>query len=130
MTSTAIPQDIFNCILDELPKHDHLTLKACSTVARCFVGPCQARLFRKITISTHRGRCWRLRKVLAQSPHIGHYIRILILEPHRSTRAVTQTVTISFIFCEERLPPLLDLLPISSLRALHLKIPPGEPRHL
>jgi len=131
MISTAIPQDIFNCILDELPNHDHLTLMACSTVARFLVEPCQARLFRQITISAHLGRCRRLHEVLTQSPHIGHYIRILILEPHRSARAQTPTTdTISFIFCEARLPPLLDLLPIGSLRAFHLKLPPGEPRPL
>ncbi|KAF8068988.1 hypothetical protein FPV67DRAFT_1448823 [Lyophyllum atratum] len=116
MSSTSIPEDAVDAILDEIPLGDRSTFLSCSMVARSFVAPSQARLFRQIYLYPYQDRCRRLHNLLTQSPHLAQYIRALILEPDPPPARGPSTDYENWIFSEPDLRPCLDLL--SNLRTL------------
>ncbi|KAJ7488927.1 hypothetical protein FB451DRAFT_1552871 [Mycena latifolia] len=73
------PQEIIDAIIDEIPLAPRATLAACSLTATAFVTSSQRRLFWGISIS-NLGAYERTAVRLAESPHLGAYVRHLALD--------------------------------------------------
>ncbi|KAJ7672330.1 hypothetical protein DFH06DRAFT_1176006 [Mycena polygramma] len=69
--SSSLAQELIDVIVDEVPRN---TLTACSLVAKSFLVPSQRRLFRAILSEFERAR-----DLFAMSPHLGGYVRHLVL---------------------------------------------------
>ncbi|KAJ6557819.1 hypothetical protein B0H19DRAFT_121613 [Mycena capillaripes] len=101
--STRLPQELIDAIIDEFdisltdatnPRvfADRKTLRSCALASHAFVRPSQRKLFS--TVNTRDtfykgpdGRCRLFAKLLCFAPHVGKYVKNLILgyRPARST---------------------------------------------
>ncbi|KAJ7449032.1 hypothetical protein B0H11DRAFT_2079264 [Mycena galericulata] len=103
-STVQLPQELIDAIIDEFDISlqdkdnptlypDRNTLRACALVSRAFVGPSQRQLFSTVTLGANgyygappdeRSRSFS--KILSSKPHIGSYVKNLILS-YRSARS-------------------------------------------
>ncbi|KAG5638344.1 hypothetical protein H0H81_000587 [Sphagnurus paluster] len=125
--SLSIPEDVVNIILDQFEDTPNdlqiRTFLACSTIARPFLAPSQARLFKKVILHSDGSKCnkcQRLYVLLTQSPHLALHIRVLVLDPAPQWFKLPDDPELpNWIFREEKLAPVLDIIPY--LRAIHIR---------
>ncbi|KAJ7023042.1 hypothetical protein C8F04DRAFT_1271775 [Mycena alexandri] len=125
-----LPQELIDAIVEEVPE---ASLPACSLATTPFVMSSQRRLFRRMTLSLPAYECTA--HLLAASPHLALYVRLLVLdvegippdcEPLRTILApLTELERLSVLGGKvghefELNPYLGDLLSIPSLKFLEL----------
>ncbi|KAF7368782.1 hypothetical protein MVEN_00203300 [Mycena venus] len=129
------PQELIDAIVEDVP---YTSLAACSLTATAFVAPGQRGLFRWMSLSDIR-LYERAAQLLASSPHLGRYVRMLALNIGEIPKDYIHLKAILPLFSElERLsiggnipasrfanqmdfnPCLYDLFSIPTLRCLAL----------
>ncbi|KAJ7468226.1 hypothetical protein B0H11DRAFT_2284180 [Mycena galericulata] len=82
---TAIPQELIDCIIDEVD--DLKSLQACALTAQTFRGPSQRKLFHSLSVlSNHRSPGYSAaHSLLKESPHLATYIKRLTIRLYHNT---------------------------------------------
>ncbi|KAJ6557832.1 hypothetical protein B0H19DRAFT_1290986 [Mycena capillaripes] len=100
--STQLPQELIDAIIDEFDPSltddytpafpDRQALRSCALVSRAFVRPSQRNLFSTVNtrptfIQSPDERCRLFAQLLSSAPHVGKYVKNLILgyQPAQST---------------------------------------------
>ncbi|KAJ6579473.1 hypothetical protein DFH09DRAFT_1146758 [Mycena vulgaris] len=101
ITAVQLPQELIDAIIDEFDISltdddgaiftDRQTLMSCALVARAFVRPSQANLFSTVNLHAHKyygnspdERSRLFATLLSSRPHIGQYVRTMILSYQRA----------------------------------------------
>ncbi|KAJ7489005.1 hypothetical protein FB451DRAFT_1390192 [Mycena latifolia] len=131
------PQELIDAIIDEVQLASRPTLAACSLTAAAFVTSSQRRLFWGISIS-NLGAYERTAIRLAESPHLGAYVRDLALDikelpkdcpplkailpllPGVERLSIVGNANAPLRNPFEQNPCLIDFISLSSLRCLAL----------
>ncbi|KAJ7910496.1 hypothetical protein B0H13DRAFT_2486842 [Mycena leptocephala] len=116
-----LPQELVDAIVDQVPDS---SLGACSLTATAFVTSSQRRLFRWMSLGSDMGPGYeRTADLLASSPHLGKYVRLLALDIRDIPQDYVHLKSILPLLPEiERLsimdlnPCLFDLLSLPTLR--------------
>ncbi|KAJ6459967.1 hypothetical protein C8R45DRAFT_1081315 [Mycena sanguinolenta] len=127
-TKAELPQELIDPIVELFP----LDLISCALTARAFVERSQRRIFYRMSLSGLPGY-ERMSSILAQSPHLGKYVRLLVLEIRDippgwrplevivSTLVELERVTVRGNLSELRQnPSLINLLSLPSLLCVGL----------
>ncbi|KAF7354229.1 hypothetical protein MVEN_01110700 [Mycena venus] len=82
-----LPQELVDAIIEEVAFIDQLyetsdceSLKACAIAGRMFVGPCQRRLFRTLSLDSSGRRLEAVANILTASPHLALYVQDLYVD--------------------------------------------------
>ncbi|KAJ7837279.1 hypothetical protein B0H13DRAFT_183952 [Mycena leptocephala] len=117
-----LPQEIIEAIIDEFDASmtdendwtvfpDRKALRSCALVGRAFVRPSQMKLFARVMIYDTQSPDERTRlfsKLLSFAPHVGHYVKTLVLA-HRCGRSASVEHVLSSL-------PSLKTLALYALR--------------